>query len=239
MNILDKLFDKGLLSDLRHLTKKEGFIVWSKRSKYKIILPNKVDEKLAYLSGAILGDGNISITNRKISRYPRLILRLFNASYDYLDRVNNIFYNTFGISGKISKKKDKNCYVLTVNQKLITLYFLKVIGLSAGKKINLKIPKTIKNRRLFKHFLAGLFDTDGFFTETFGIMMHGSNHLFLKEISRLLDSYYGISTRKLWKGILKTSTGPKIRSQLQIRSAHIGKFINALPLKHNKYGPVV
>jgi len=238
-DFLGILFDKKLVSDLRFIPEKEGFVVWSKRSKYKIFLPVKVNRKVAYLTGVIMGNGNISVVKRKVSKYPVLILRLYNASKDYLNFLNEGFYEVFGIKGKLFKKKDKNCYVLTFNQKWITLYFLKIIGLSSGKKTNLRIPRPLRNKVLFKHFLAGLFDTDGYLSETFGIMMYGSNYDFLEEISMLLNTYYGISSRKLWIGTLYTETGAKPRSQLQIKSGEIGKFINVVPLKHHKYGPVV
>lgn len=239
MGVLGRLFDKKLVSDVRHFRKGNKLIVWSQRSGYKIRLPVKPDKRIAYLAGAIIGDGNISITQRKVSRYPRLILRIFNSSKPFLNHINEEFHKAFGINGTIVKKPDKNCYILTINKKLVVLYFLKIVGLKAGKKINLRIPPTIKNKNLLKYLIAGLFDTDGFFSKTFGIMMQGSNYDFLKELANLSEDYYGIKSRKMWKGYLRTKSGLKFRTQLQIRSESIVKFIKVVPLKHDKYGPVV
>ena len=166
-------------------------------------------------------------------------LLVFNASKDYLEFLNNEFYSIFNIRGKIYKKKDKNCFVLSINKKLVILYFLKIIKLKPGKKNKLEIPIILKDKNLFKHFVAGLYDTDGFFSETFGIMMSGSNFEFLKNLSELLEKNYDISSRKLYFGKITTSSGIKFRSQTQIKTKDIEKFINTIPLKHTKYGPVV
>lgn len=237
--IIDKIFDKNLISDLRFSLKDNKIVAWSKRSKYKIVLPQEINKKIAYLSGAIMGDGNISISKRKIIHYPRLRLIIFNASKDYLEFLNNEFYNIFKVNGTISKKKDKNCYMLTINKKILVLYFLKIMGIFAGKKERLKIPEKVKDKNLFRFFVGGLYDTDGFFSDTFGIMMNGSNYNFLKEISIFLEDYYKISSRKIYYGYLNTNRGLKTRSQLQIKTDGIRKFINIIPLKHIKYGLVV
>ena len=83
MDIAKKLFDKNLISKIKVFSKKNKILIWSERSKYKIILPRKIDNKIAYLSGAIIGDGNIPLTKRKISNYPRLRIRIFNSSIQY------------------------------------------------------------------------------------------------------------------------------------------------------------
>jgi len=237
--VIENIFNKTLLSDLRFIHEENAIIAWSKRSRFKIIIPKKIDERIAYLSGAIIGDGNITITKRKVTKYPRLRLTIFNASKKYLSFLNKEFYCVFKINGKITKKKDKNCYVLTINQKLVVLYFLQIIKMHPGKKSNLEIPIAVRNRDLFRFFVAGLYDTDGFFSKTFGIMMNGSNYGFLRDVSALLEEYYNISSRKLFFGCLNTDKGPRFRSQAQIRTRDIQKFINTMPLKHNKYGPMV
>lgn len=236
---IENIFDKDIISDVRYKLDNKKLIVWSKRSKYKVTIPTTVDKKIAYLAGVIVGDGNVVISKRKETKYPRTRILIFNASREYLEFLNDEFYSTFNIKGKIYKKKDKNCYVLAMNKKLIVLYFLKTIGLMSGKKDNLKIPISLIDKNLFKYFVAGLYDTDGFFYETFGIMMSGSNYEFLKTLSELLKKYYDISSRKLYFGKIITQTGLKLRAQTQIRTQDIEKFINTIPLKHSKYGPVV
>src|SRR3989344_7048459 len=232
---MKNLFDNRLVSDFRTSKNNGKILMWAKRSKYKIIMPTEVNEKLAYITGVIVGDGNITITERGITKYPRMTLIIFNASKSYLEFLNKEFYGVFGIGGKIMKKLDKECYKLTITKKLIILYFLKIMGLTAGKKKVLKIPEAVKNKRLFKFFIAGLYDTDGYFSQTFGIMMSGSNYNFLKEITLLLERYYNISSRKLYFGNLITKTGLKTRAQTQIRARDVEKFIEIIPLKHSKY----
>ena len=238
-NITNILYDKKIISDLKFVDKSRDIVCWSKRSKYRIYIPKNVTKQISYLSGVIVGDGNVSITKRKITKYPRTKIRIFNKSEKFLKYVNNEFYNTFKIGGYISKKKDKNCYILTINNKIINLYFIKIIGLQSTKKKNLKIPYILTNSRLFKYFIAGLFDTDGFRTDTYGIMMNGSNYDFLKDIKRLLNKFYGIESRKIYYGYIDTKTGQRERTQFQIKSKSMERFINIVPLKHNRYGPVV
>jgi len=234
--ILSKIFDKDLIGNLKFTLYRDHLIISGiYKPQYKVVLPKNIDCRIAYLSGVIMGDGSITIAKRKVSGYPQLTLKIFNASEQYLEFLNNEFHGVFGTKGGISKKKDKNCYVLTLNRKLIILYFLKVLEIKGGKKSNLRIPPLLKNKDLFKFFVAGIFDTDGFFTESFGIMMNGSNYNFLKEISLLLEEFYGISSRKLWYGYLNNPRKLISRTQFLIRTRDIDKFINIIPLKHNKY----
>ena len=162
-------------------------------------------------------------------------LRIFNKTKSFLEQINNDFVHIFKFSGKITKKEDKNCYILTVNNKILILYFLKIIGLSFGKKASLFIPDALKNKKLLKYFLAGLFDTDGFKTDTYGIMMQGSNYDFLKNITELLEKWYDIKSRKIYYGTAETMFGIKSRCQFQIKSKSMEKFINTIPLRHSRW----
>jgi len=215
------------------------FILRMKRSKFSVKIPFKVSNDIAYLTGVIVGDGNITLIPRKISQYPRTKIRIFNNSRKFLFKINKLFKETFNIEGKLYKKKDKNCFYLTINNKLVYLYFVKIIGLKPKKKNELEIPKLIKNKKLLKYFIAGLFDTDGYFSKTFGIMMGGSNLRFLKDIKYLLNDFYEIESRKMYYGTINTPTGIKDRCQMQVKIGSKDRFINIIPLKHSKYGPVV
>ncbi|MBR9682707.1 MAG: hypothetical protein GOV02_03450 [Candidatus Aenigmarchaeota archaeon] len=239
--IIRQINDRRFISDIEFDEEDGKIKLWSKRSKYKISIPKKVDERISYLCGVLLGDGNINVGKKHIN-YPRMRIRIFNKSKSFLENVNKEFLDIFNVCGKLTKKKDKNCYILTIHRRIVVIYFLKIIGLSSGKKINLVIPKMLRNREFFKYFLAGLYDTDGFKTDTFGIMMQGSNYEFLKNIINLLNRFYGVKSRKLYYGTIKTPFGIRSRCQFHIKSESMDKFINIIPLRHNRWildGPVV
>ena len=234
-DIIKKIYDRKLISDLRFSEDVNDIIIWSKRSKYRVHIPKSVNETISYLSGVIVGYGNISIVSRKNILYPRTKLRIFNKSRKYLEQINSEFSNIFNLHEKILKKEDKDCHILTINNKIMILYFLKIIGLYPGKKLGLEIPKILRSRALLKYFIAGLFDTDGFRTDTFGIMMHGSNYKFLKDIAHLMKKYYDIEPRKIYYGTLKTPSGIRTRSQFQIGVGSMEKFISVIPLRHSRW----
>lgn len=234
-DIIKKLSDKKLATEIKYAIKNGKLTCWLKRSTFKILIPLNVTPEISYLTGVIYGDGNVSIAQRKEIEFPRLRISLYNASIKYLRKINNMLYSIFRTHGKLTKKKDKNCYILSINNKLVCLYFLKIIGVKAGKKNNLKVPNILKNKKLFRFFLAGLFDTDGFLTETFGIMMCGSNSKFLKEVIKLSKNYYDIEFRKFYSGIINANNILRTRCQIQLSRVSIPKFISLIPLKHEKY----
>jgi len=234
-DILNKLFDKKLVSNIEFNIENNKLTCWLKHSDFKVNILLTITPKISYLTGVIYGDGNVSIIEKTKEKLLCLRISMFNASLLYLKKINNIIYSLFGVYGKLAKKKDKNCYVLRINSKLVCLYFLKIIGIKNGKKDNLKIPIVLINKQLFKFFLAGLFDTDGFFTETFGIMMCGNNSEFLKEIIELSRKYYDLRFRKFYSGTINVNNILRTRCQIQLSRGSITKFISIIPLKHEKY----
>jgi len=242
-NIIKNLFDPKLSSNIKFNFENNILVCQLSHSTFKVHIPLIVTPEVSYLTGVIYGDGNVSITERKKEKLPHLRISIFNASYSYLRRINDMIYSLFDVYGKLVKKKDKNCYILRINSKLVCLYFLKIIGIKNGKKNNLKIPYILINENLFKFFLAGIFDTDGFFTETFGIMMCGSNSDFLKGIIGLSKKYYDLEFRKFYSGTINVNNILRTRCQIQLSRNSILNFVSIIPLKHEKYhhfyGPVV
>ena len=216
-------------------TKKNIFIEL-RRSKYKIKIP-KLNKNIAYLTGVIMGDGNITIISRKdISKYPRTRIRIYNSSEYLLKELNGLFKDSFNYNGIISKKKDKNCYILEINSKIICSYFINFIGLKAEKKTNLNIPRHVKKKEFFKYFLAGLMDTDGFYTSgTFGIMMNGSNEPFLEDIRLLSDTFYNLDFLAPMKSKIVFNGKIHDRVQMNLSRYSIDKFRKTIPLQNKKW----
>ena len=204
-----------------------------KRSKYIINLP-RINQDIAYLSGVINGDGNIYLCRRKKIKYPRTKIKIFNNSKKYLNKINELFNKNFNLKGKITKKKDKNCYILTINNKIIWLYFVNFIGLPLNK-IKLKVPKIFLKRKLFKYYLAGLFDTDGYFSKTFGIMLSGRNLHFLEELNEYSKKFHILTFSKPKINVLTKNNKIYLRTYMYLKKGDVERFKANIPLIHNKY----
>ena len=191
--LISEICDSEILETKPIVYEENGDIFMKlRRSKYKIKFPN-IDEYVSYLIGVIYGGGNMSLVPRKsMDKYPRTKLRIYNASVPYISLLNRIFEEKFNIRGIVFKEKHTNCFVLEFNSKSIWLYFNKNANAKAQKKDYLEVPSCVKSVSLFRHFVAGLWDTDGYFNRVFGIMLSGTNKNFLNEIKNLCFNYYNL-----------------------------------------------
>ena len=211
-------------------------LICVRRSPFQISIPN-LNSDIAYLSGVVFGDGNLTLIKRKTSKYPRTKLKVYNSSENFLLKLNRILLKNFNYSGKIYRKKDKNCYILEINNKLVWLYFTKFIKIKPKKKVNLHIPTVFRNRNMLKHFIAGLFDTDGYFSKCrFGIMMTGKNYNFLNEIKLLTKKFYNFNFLGPYKDKIKLNGKFRERAQINLSTVCNSEFIKIIPLKI-KSGP--
>lgn len=236
-SLIFKLIDKNIIGTEIYTENKEDHILFRmKRSPYSVKIPLKITSNIGYLIGVIMGDGNISFTLRKNCKYPRTKITIYNNSMDYLESLNKIIQNEFGITGIIWKKKYNNCYVLGLNNKIIISYFVKFIGLFPSKKIYLKLPKSIRQKEIFKHYLSGLIDTDGFFTNnTFGIMMNGTNYNFLRNIRNIAYNYYKIEFRKPAISKIHARGKEFIRAAMSLSTHSKQNFLNTIELRHERW----
>jgi hypothetical protein len=210
-------------------------VIKVRRSRYKIKIP-VLNPQVSYLCGAIAGDGNLTLIRRKDSIYPRTKLRVINSSEEFLNYLNNIIFQNFGYSAKIYKKGD-GCFVLESNNKVVWLYITYLTGMKAGKKKNLHIPKRLRNRILLKHFLAGLFDTDGYYSRgRYGLMMSQKNHNFLHEIKSLGKRFYNLNFLGPYTDKIEFDGKSFRRSQINLSTKCNDNFIKVIPLKI-KSGP--
>jgi DNA-binding transcriptional regulator WhiA len=126
-------------------------------------------EKLAYLIGLSLGDGNLSNPNSRAVRlritcdnkYPNLIKRIISLLKELFPK------NKIGIINRKDSCIDISCYSNDLE---------KILGWRAkdGSKIkqNVSIPNWIKNNKKYlKHCLRGLIETDGSIYKDRGYLM--------------------------------------------------------------------
>jgi ATP-dependent Lon protease len=134
----------------------------------------KISNELAEIIGIHIGDGCISINDR-YSEYA--ILGDITEEKDYYDEILVPLYNKIifkKILGReVSPKKylKNGTYGIMIFDKKVVNSFLG-IGLSSGSKLNITIPEIIlKDKKYWRPFLRGLFDTDGtiYFNKNYSI----------------------------------------------------------------------
>lgn len=115
-----------------------------------------VDRKLGYVVGFFIGDGNFNNTSKT--------LVFTQGEKDVLEKLNNLVYDIFGITGKIqhSKGYNKEKYVLNISNLYVYELFRGYFKIQ-DKAQNKTLPYNILefNDEFAKGCLEGLIDSDG------------------------------------------------------------------------------
>ena len=230
-----KLYDKDIISDLRIKHEDEERIVFGvKRSHFRITIPKQVTPEIAYLAGAIAGDGSFYLSHFSNRIYPRIRLRITSGDREYLEFLNGLFISNFGAGGRIVDRKRK-CWDLHNNHRVIWLYFRKVLGLDKKK---LRVPEQTANAQLFRFFLAGFFDTDGYCSNgTFGTMLCGRSETFLRQLSEYSLRFYSFEFSKVRLNTLVRGDKTFLRAYMTLKKRDGDRFRKLIPLRKKKYGP--
>jgi len=208
----------------------------------------KIDEDLAELFGIHIGDGCIS-ENKRYSEYylggdlieekeyhDNWVGPLFNK------KIMNPLFNKNVIYKEHPKVGVYGFHVF--DKKLVN--FFRDFDICIGSKINVRIPNYIlKDKKLLKRFIRGLFDTDG--TIYFDKNYSAKNPINNRPIIRL-----GTVSKKLFDDVLvslkKLGLKPRIKnpykgkkdknlvySLLLSRKEDINFFINEIGFKNSKH----
>ncbi|MFX0203623.1 MAG: LAGLIDADG family homing endonuclease [Candidatus Hodarchaeota archaeon] len=164
--------------------------ICTKKTRVKI---PKIGNKVAYLAGVVTGDGNLYRCKRKNGgyRYRVSIVGRRKFSEQVSDLIKDIFHYTPGI---YKDKRKNNCYFVNINCAAVYFFFIE-LEFQSGKKVNLSVPSLITNDAfLFKHYMQGLIDTDGF-KERKIVQLKQRDEDFLKELVRLLKKHFDIFSR--------------------------------------------
>lgn len=132
-------------------------------NKKIIILP--MNEKLAELYGAMIGDGCLSKYYSNYRKRNEVCFMITGHTHDepyHRNVLQPILIKNFGIRGYIWLRKKYNAVLFSTSNKEVFNFFKKLgfpIGLKGDK---LKIPKSfLLNNKLSIAWVRGIFDTDG------------------------------------------------------------------------------
>jgi len=199
---------------------------------------NKIDlnEKTAYLAGVIVGDGNISNhtkSKKDLSLDYRITIELIDKNYLYIitNLIKSIINTKSGVKTRLRKTKDKEHHYFQFRNKSFYYFLTRDLKIPSGHKCNsVKVPtKIFRSLNLQKHFLAGLFDTDG------GIRSHtlgftSASKKLMDDVSIVLNNMKIQHNKEFWlnKKYEKEYYG------IRIKSKDNDKFLKVIPLKNKR-----
>src|SRR3989344_5374636 len=143
-----------------------------------VMLPNQFNSKLAYIIGAMLGDGHLG--NRKNHGGEVVFSDLDRES------VSNEFKNSIMEVFGIEMKKESRKGLITYNSALSSI--LSNLGVPKGNKAKkIKIPRFLffANEEEVKGFIKGIFDTDGCASK-YDVSISSASERFIQELKWLL-----------------------------------------------------
>lgn len=190
-------------------------------------LPHKITPEICFLAGSIIGDGHL--------RKDKSSVEIELSSLEILGLIKKNFEKIFSIKLNLREVKDKRPnrklrWRLAIYSKLINQLFNIVFEIPIGKKsFSVTIPKLILNSNLEskKHFLLGLFLTDGGLKRKKSISFTCSNKAFALGIKSLLNEF-GINS---WISQWLSKISKKFVFDVIIqRKDDLKKFINIFPL---------
>jgi len=144
----------------------------AKRSSRVIKLPIKMTDDLAYFLGVIVGDGYVKKLKRKKGGYYWEII--ITGRMDYIEYLSKLTSSLFNYIPTVTKDKRRgNSYILRISSMIIFRYLTRIFGFCSGEKSG-NIPKikfVYDSSYLFKNFLAGLIDTDGYINSKYAALI--------------------------------------------------------------------
>ncbi|MBI1972899.1 hypothetical protein HYS50_02755, partial [Candidatus Woesearchaeota archaeon] len=185
-----------------------------------LILPGYLSEDLAYVCGALAGDGNIHIRKHKHDYTLKCVGNPKDEILFYQTILIPLFQIVFNFKPRIGYKDQGTTFGFVVHSKALCTYLTKIIRLPKGKKHPfLRIPKIfLSSKKLRISFIRGLFDTDGCVS--------------FKKMYRSYPYYPVISLNSKTKRLIKQTAG--ILKKLGFRSSETYDY--KVKDKRNKKG---
>ncbi|MFX1577468.1 MAG: LAGLIDADG family homing endonuclease, partial [Promethearchaeota archaeon] len=190
MKKVDILTVSRALDEAKVWHKIQSDFICTKKTRVKI---PKINDKVAYLAGVITGDGYLTRCKRKNGYYHYLVGIVGRREFteEVLNLIRNIFHYKPGF---YKDKRKNNCYYVNICSVAVFFFFIE-LGFQSGKKRNIRVPSLIADdASLFKHYMCGLIDTDGFIDKK-RVQLKQKDKGFLKELVGLLKKHFGIISR--------------------------------------------
>jgi intein/homing endonuclease len=201
------------------------------------INPIRLTPKTAYLAGLIIGDGHISNCSKSQSdrsRDYRIVIELTDLDYAMLilKLIKSVIPTKSAFRIPKARGSRKKSFYIQIRNKSFFYFLTNIMGVPAGAKSSIvSIPNKIKESSLNikKHFIAGLFDTDGglrsntigFCTASEQLIIDMSNLLTEFLIKHKLESWENRKYRRVYYGLL-------------IAKSEIDSFLNMFPLQNTE-----
>lgn len=173
------IFDKDIYSVISSIKNSNDKQRAGHTSK-EISLPSTEDpEALGYTLGCLAGDGHLTKTNAILN----------NNDKDVQEAYRNALKKVFGVESRI--EKGHTCYIVRDNcgrtlVRILSEVFDIFVGNKSGK---IRVPYIAKkNKEVFRGFFAGLFDTDGYVSNS-SIELTSKSKELIKECSALLLNF--------------------------------------------------
>ncbi len=201
------------------------------------LVPIELTNKTAYLTGVIIGDGHISNSSKSKTDKSvdyRIVIDLIDKKYSfYISKLVKSIIHTKSVSKPIIPKPNRaQRFVFQFRNKSFFYFLTKDLDIPNGSKSSLvQVPKKIKSssNEIKKHFVAGLFDTDGGFRgKTLGFtsasedLMNGISLLFIEFlIGHSLETWINKQYERNYFG-------------LRIKKSEIDNFLKNFPLQNKE-----
>jgi len=180
----------NFLKELKNFEIKEqknSYKLISRRGLKRVIhIPKSIDNEICYLSGLIMGDGCLNITEEP-KHGKRYRMTIDSIEKNTLKKLKEILKKRFNLITKI--KRVKRAYRIEIKCKPLVLFLNKIFQIKIGKKsFDTLIPSIIKDNKKYTYaFLSGLIDSDfGKYGKTMGISSRGRR--LIKDISNFFDN---------------------------------------------------
>ena len=209
-----------------------------------------VNAKLAEFTGAMIGDGCLSLVHsRSENRIRKIALLTGNIKHDveyYEQVIRPIIRTEFNVSGYLQMRHKRNCVYLVMSSGVFD--FLSKTGLPVGLKTNLQIPKVIlQNKEYSKACLRGIFDTDGSIYRRYSKRYFGHTRVYdhmviqfklaskkvIEQIKQILDGLDIITNKIIQESnsyVLRITTQESVKRFMEIirpsSRYHVERYIN-------------
>ncbi len=202
-------------------------------SDFRLKLPLKINEDLAYFLGVLAGDGYMR--EPKMGQRGGWTIQMHEDDFEYQVNVYApLVERLFGCLPKLyrTKRKDgRRNFYSSLNSVIAVLYLTKVFNIKSGYKVDkVTIPSFIyknKNPRLKLAFIRGLFDTDG--TVTSGVVKFSTvSRILYSQVRKILLEVGIANTVNKW---LKNGRS-RLLYTLRISKYSLKNFNGAIGFNH-------